>query len=85
MAKEFMQLNVSLPDWINLESNGVKQDGPSGATSFQPWSNFKGWREGKRVIVLNLKTQGFLMLPVFEISEMERESIRGILRMHIDS
>ena len=56
MAKEFSQLNTTLPDWVSLVDDGVKLNGPQGATAFQPWNNYKGWREGKRVMLLDRST-----------------------------
>jgi hypothetical protein len=83
MAKEFSQLNNALPDWLNLVDDGVKVNGPKGATAFQPWNNFNGWREGKRVMLLDLQAGGFMMLPVANVSESERELIRQFLHTHI--
>jgi hypothetical protein len=83
MAKEFSQLNTTLPDWVSLVDDGVKLSGPQGATAFQPWNNYKGWREGKRVMLLDLQGGGFMMLPVADLSEIERDSIRQFLRSHI--
>jgi hypothetical protein len=83
MAKEFSELSASLPDWITLAEDGIKLNGPNAATSFQPWGNFKGWREGKRVMLLDSQVGGFLMVPVAELSALERESLRQFLRLHI--
>ncbi len=80
MAKEFVALEASLPDWIMLENDGLRFDGPNGATAFQPWSNYKGWREEGRVILLDrAEGRGFTMLPVAAISEVERQSLRTML------
>jgi hypothetical protein len=81
--KEFAQLNTSLPDRITLASDGLTIDGPAGAKGFQPWANFKGWREGKRVVLIDLLRGGFNILPMGGLSEVERQSIRGILESHV--
>jgi hypothetical protein len=83
LAMEFQNLSAGLPDWLTLDDNGVKSDGPNGATAFRPWQNFKGWREGRRVILLDLETGAFLILLIDERSEAERESIRQFLVLHI--
>jgi hypothetical protein len=85
MAKEFLQLNATLPDWISLVDDGTKLNGPNGATGFWPWNNFKGWRERKRVMLLDMQTGAFVILPVGELSDPERQPIRQFLRLHIPS
>jgi len=83
-TKRLSKLNAALPDHINLANDGVKMDGPNGATGFLPWGNFKGWREGNRVILLH-KSEGknSVLLPVAQLSEMEREQLRQLLRSQI--
>lgn len=83
MAKEFLQLNATLPDWISLVNDGTKLNGPNGATGFWPWNNFKGWREGQRVMLLDMQSGAFVILPVAELADPERQSIRQFLRSHI--
>src|SRR5438445_11235619 len=47
------ELNATLPDKIEVTNDGVKCDGPNGRTGFVPWGNFKGWRGGKRVMLVD--------------------------------
>ena len=83
-AREFTTLNTNLPEWLSLADDGVKCDGPNGAMGFHPWRNFSCWREGKRVVMIDQSTGGgFVILPVADLSEIERESIRGILKAHL--
>lgn len=83
-ARELKQLNATLADQIGLTNDGVKFDGPNGATAFQPWRNFKGWREGRRVVLVDLREGSrFVMLPVAQLSEIERQSVRQFLQSHI--
>jgi len=83
-ARELTELNATLPDQVILTNDGVKCDGPNGATGFLPWRTFKGWREGRRVVLLD-QCQGnrFVMLPVSQLSEIERQPIRQFLQSHI--
>jgi hypothetical protein len=82
----FAKLNSRLPDYINLANDGVKLDGPNGATSFLPWRNFKGWREGQRVLLVDqVDGNRFVILPVAQLSEIERQQARGILQSQIPS
>ncbi|MFZ0211301.1 MAG: hypothetical protein WAL55_01190 [Candidatus Acidiferrales bacterium] len=78
------KLNSSLPDYINLANDGVKLDGPNEATSFIPWRNFKGWREGQLVVLID-QTEGnrFVILPVGQLSEIERQQTRQLLQSQI--
>lgn len=85
MHKQFIQANASLPDSITILKDGLRLDGPNGATSFQPWSNFTQCREGKRVMLLQTRYGGALILPVAKLSEMERESIRQIVTPHVSA
>ena len=84
--QELTQLNATLPDQLELTSDGIRWNGPNGSTGFLPWTAFKGWREGRRVVLVD-QTQGnrFLMLPVGQLSEIQREPIRQFLRSHIPS
>lgn len=83
-ARDFTRLNATLPDQVNLTNEGVKLDGPNGATSFLPWRIFKGWREGQRVILID-ETEGnrFVILPVAQLSEIERQQARQFLQAQI--
>lgn len=83
-TRHLKQLNASLPDQISLTKDGVNLSGPNGATGFFPWSNFKGWREGQRVILLD-HAQGSqaVILPVAGMSENERQSVRDLMRSHV--
>jgi hypothetical protein len=83
-ARQLRQLNATLPDQVSITNDGVKLDGPNGATGFLPWRNFKGWREGRRVVLVD-QSEGnrAVMLPVAELSEIEREPIRQFLQSHI--
>jgi hypothetical protein len=83
-ARDFAQLNATLPDHLSLTTEGLKIDGPNGASAFLPWRTFKGWREGKRVVLLDeLQGKGLVILPVAHLSEIERISIRQYLQSHI--
>lgn len=85
-SREFKQLNATLPDQVSLTSEGLKWDGPNGATGFLPWRNFKGWREGRRVVLVDQREGNrFVMLPLAQLPEIERLPIRQFLQSHISS
>lgn len=83
IERQFSRVSAALPDWITVLKDGVKLDGPGGATLFQPWSNFQGCREGKRVMLLYTRNGSTIILPIAELPEMERESIRQMLAPHV--
>ena len=78
-AKESAHLNSTLPDWVKFETGGVHLELPNGAKAFHPWRNVKGYREGKSVVLIDLDGGTFIMVPVTELSEPERDSIRQFL------
>ncbi len=85
-ARAFTKLDAALPDQVILTNDGVKLDGPDGATSFLPWNTFKGFREGQRVILLDrTKVNNPVALPIVRLSENERRSLRDFLRSRISS
>lgn len=79
-ARALTQVNDILPDWVTLDNNGIECDGPNGARAFQPWRNFKQWREGRRVVLLEQSNGQRVILPVANLSEIERETTRQFLQ-----
>lgn len=83
-SRQLVQMNATRPDEMELTNEGLKCDGPNGATAMVPWRNFKGWKEGRQVMLVE-RTEGnrFFILPVAQLSEMERMTIRQFLQSHI--
>jgi len=83
-ARQLAQMNAIRPDVMTFTNDGLKCDGPNGATALVPWSGLKGWREGQRVLIVE-RTEGnrFVMLPVAQMSENDRQPIRQFLQSHI--
>ena len=80
------KFNAASADQISLANDGVKMNGPNGATRFLPWINFKGWREGSRTVLLDQTQENqFVILPIAQLSEIERQQLRGLLRSQIPS
>ena len=83
-VRELTKLNATLADHIILTNDGLKWSGPNGASGFLPWRNFKGWREGQRVMLVDqCEGNRFVILPFGELSEIQREPVRQFLRLHI--
>jgi hypothetical protein len=85
-SRGLAQLNSRLPDQVTLTNDGVKMDGPNGATGFLPWRNFKGWREGRQVILLD-QSQGnqVVILPIAQLSEIQHQQVRQFLQSQVPS
>ncbi len=77
-------LDASLPDTLSLSAEGVRLNGPNGAQGFQPWMSYKGYREGKHVVILDRKEQGlYNVLPISGLQEGDRHSLRGLLQNYL--
>jgi hypothetical protein len=77
-------LDASLPDTLSLSSEGVRLNGPNGAQSFQPWVSYKGYREGKHVVVLDRKENSlYNVLPISGLQEGDRQNLRGLLQNYL--
>ena len=80
------KFNAASADHISLANDGIKMDGPNGATRFLPWINFQGWREGSRTVLLDqIQENHFVILPIGQLSEIERQQLRGLLRSQVPS
>lgn len=82
-AKDFFQLDKTLPDWINLDNTGAKLEGPNEANLFFPWQNFKSWREGRKVVLLTTQNGALVILPIAVESQIERGFIQQLIVSHI--
>lgn len=78
------QLDASLPDLLTLTSDGVRLEGPGGAQGFQPWANYRGFREGTHTAVLFRQEQGmYNVVPISALSAPEKEQLRGLLASYL--
>jgi hypothetical protein len=71
------------PEQFDLIETGIRWEWPDGANGFMPWENFKRWREGKQVILLERYNGQAVILPVTKLSEFERQSARQLIRSHL--
>jgi len=84
LTSKVTSMNATRTGQISLSSDGVKYDDTNGATSLMPWVYFKGWREGRRVILIDRTNgSGHVILPVAQLSELQRQPIRQFLQSHI--
>lgn len=83
-AREIVRINDMRPDTIRFTSAGIAFDGPDGAVSFRPWWHFNGWREGRRVVILDRPhVQSAAIVSIASLSEMQRERVRDFLGANI--
>jgi hypothetical protein len=82
--RQLARLKVTWPDWFTLTEDGIESCGPGRATSFHPWENFKSWREGRRVILVQRERgKRAAVLPVANLSDAARQEVRQFLQSHI--
>lgn len=70
------------PESASVDANGIRTSTSTGATSFVPWSEFSGWKEGKDVFTLT-KGKSFDVLTKRGLNEAEVEQLRSLFRSQI--
>jgi len=66
----------------SIDGKGISSASSSGATSFVPWSEYSGWKEGRDVFTLTTE-KSFRVLTKRNLSEAELEQLRSIFRTQI--
>jgi YcxB-like protein len=77
----FSKMN-DVQGFASIDANGISTSSASGATSFVPWRDFSGWKEGKDVFTLT-KAKSFQVLSKRGLSETELGDLRSLLRTQI--
>lgn len=65
-----------------IDANGTSASTSAGATSFMPWREYSGWKEGKDVFTLTTG-ESFRTLTKRGLSETELEQLRSLFRTQI--
>lgn len=81
-AEQLAGLNAK-GDRFVLTAEGVKRETFEGTAKLLPWESFKDWREGQQIMLLNTYASGAVILPIAQLSELEREPIREYLKSRI--
>ena len=82
--KVLAKLNAGLPNWVELDAQGVHTRSSNGSTSLRPWNAFRGWRLGSCVILLYLtEVKGFVMLPLTGLPNADRMALQGVISSHL--
>lgn len=83
-ASEGARRHAILPDTIRFTSQGVAWEGPDGETGFRPWRQFDGWRQGRRVIVLDRpQVKCSVIVSIADLSDIERQRVSQFLRANV--
>lgn len=67
---------------MTVDLNGISTANALGMTTFSPWSQFRGWREGKLVFTVG-DAKAFRTIPKSPMTEMQVGQVRGILQTQI--
>ncbi len=70
------------PGSASVDANGITTTTSTGATSFVPWGEYRGWKEGKDVFTLT-KGKSFHVLTKRGLNEAEVEQLRSLFRSQI--
>lgn len=69
------------PVKLSFTPEGFHTTEKSGATSFAPWSSFKGYRDGKTIFLLLADNQrGFRAIPKEGLTAIQVEQIRSAVK-----
>jgi hypothetical protein len=66
----------------SIDGKGISAAASTGATSFVPWSEYSGWKEGKDVFTLTTG-KSFRVFTKRGLSDAELEQLRSIFRTQI--
>jgi hypothetical protein len=66
----------------SIDGKGITSASSSGATSFVPWSEYRGWKEGNDVFTLTTE-KSFRVFTKRGLNESELEQLRSIFRTQI--
>jgi hypothetical protein len=64
---------------VNLTSELISTHNTAGATSQFAWSAFERWLERKDMVLLVMRSRGYIILGVSSLTDVQRAELRGIL------
>lgn len=67
---------------MTVDANGIGTANALGTTTFAPWSQFRGWHEGRLVFTVG-DAKAFRTIPKSGMSEMQVAEVRGMLQAQI--
>jgi hypothetical protein len=75
------QRELSLPFRLQIDANGVRFENEVG-NNHRPWKMFTKWSEDKRLMMLFLSDNSFVMLPHRLLAPAAADYVRQQLQMH---
>lgn len=74
----------NFPDTLTLGTSGIQTQSSNGASSSVPWTAFKSWRLGSKIILLNY-TEGkrYMILPLASMPPTQQENLRGTVQSYL--
>lgn len=76
--------NQSFPDTLSLETSGIHAQSSNGTSTTIPWTAFKGWRIGSKIILLNYaEGKRHLVLPMASLPMTQQETLRGTVQSYL--
>jgi hypothetical protein len=64
---------------VEITPDGIAMENTAGATGRSGWNLYEYWTEGKDLIVLGLRSQAYVPIPLSELALQQREELRGLL------
>lgn len=64
---------------VSITPGSISTSNTAGTSSQGDWSVFKGWHDGKDVIVLLAHSGAYFILSLAGLTEPQRQEVRGIL------
>jgi len=64
---------------VNMTPESISTQNTAGTSSRTGWNIYKHWREGKDIILLVFHSGSYFLLSVKDLSEAQRDELRGIL------
>jgi hypothetical protein len=82
--QDLARLNGTLPDRVQLTSEGIQWVRPGGGQAVLRWSELGGWRERRRVVAIDdARGAAAVVFSVAEMPELERQRLRDYLRSQV--
>lgn len=76
--------NHSFPDTLSLETSGINAQSSNGASTSVPWTAFKGWRIGSRIILLDYaEGKRSTILPMGSLPATQQETLSGTVQSYL--
>lgn len=74
----------NFPDTLDLDTSGIKTQSSNGTSSSVPWTAFKGWRMGSKIILLHYaEGKRYMVLPLASMAPTQQDNLRGTVQSYL--